>query len=1105
MKKAWILCLSLFLLSSLFAVALPFQAADAATMQPLSHLNALGGSWSFGDTVTSSGSGDLFALSDTTAKNFILEADVTFKAGRHGAASLVCFASDTPSTGAYVANIDLGAQNARIFAFTKSGAITKGEYTLSSAEKVKTSFHLRLEVIGDCIAYYLDGAPIVTLRDASQKPGARLGLLTFDTSVTYENIRYAALDGQELLKGLSTPTGSITPSLVMTYRVPYGTTSLPLSLETDGTASVSATKGATPSLNKKTVAVTNIREDFTLTLAVTKGDITVHYLVNVSIEQDPNSVYNEPWRSQYHFSPFVNWLNDPNGLVFDPSDQSYHLFFQYNPFGLTIANQVWAHAVSTDLIHWKELGVAIDQDHLGAVFSGSAVVDENNTSGFFTDNKPGESKLVALFTSDGGDTTYGVEKQCIAYSKDHGVTWIRPSIEKDGFENPILQNENNKYGRDFRDPKIFWYDGKWFMVIAGGRARLFTSNNLIDWTLVCDMGFDSECPDFYPLAVDGDENNIKWVYVASGRWYSVGRLEKLSDTAYRFVEEGERMPYNGGGEVYATQSYYNDGSGNNRRIAISWIQDSSAQSLDNKGWNGAMTLPYEQTLRTVGGKLLLCSYPVAEVNTLRGEKLISLENTSADTLNEALSSHPAVAYDAEIVFSPKDNATVTFTLRQNGKHGTRLIYDATAHTLRVIRSQAGSEIGAIPTGNLEMPLSPDENGKITLRILMDTTILEVFGNEGEAPLCGMIFPDADGIGNTLSVDGEVTIERFSLWQMGSIWHNDAPILVSEGIYFESDRPYFGIGDTVTVSAYYIDENGKRQNAVTLEAADSAAVKILKKEGATVMLEGASLGTVTLNATYQGKEKSLTLKITDTLFVTDLENWSSKGDWYIDENGYSIAGSSGDSFSFSSMKNKGDFTYQGVLDFHQKGGCLGLVFAASHPQTPTDGIWFGANIDTHGASPVMKLFCNRNGNEIWRETKTLSDSADTWTLMLTYKDGVLLFSVNGTSVSHKLQNLPSGYLGVVSWNGGGSFSEVRYQAISNDTPDPTPDTDTPVSTDTPITDTPTQDTPTSSDSPTEKGEKPREKSVLLPILLGAAGVLAVAGAITAWYVFKKKKS
>ena len=175
----------------------------------------------------------------------------------------------------------------------------------------------------------------------------------------------------------------------------------------------------------------------------------------VEVERDPRSVYHEPFRSQYHFSPFINWLNDPNGLVYDPSDKSYHLFFQYNPFGLNIANQVWAHAVSYDLVHWQELGVAIDQDHLGAVFSGSAVVDENNTTGFFTNNAKGESKLVALFTADGGDTTYGVEKQCIAYSKDHGVTWIRPKLDTHGFENPIIPNENNQYGRDFRDPKVF--------------------------------------------------------------------------------------------------------------------------------------------------------------------------------------------------------------------------------------------------------------------------------------------------------------------------------------------------------------------------------------------------------------------------------------------------------------------------------------------------------------------------------------------------------------------------------------------------------------------------------------------------------------------------
>ena len=119
-----------------------------------------------------------------------------------------------------------------------------------------------------------------------------------------------------------------------------------------------------------------VKESFDLINSVSKGDIVRSYVVAVKVDADPATIYNEEWRPQLHFSPFVNWLNDPNGLVYDPSNQTWHLFFQYNPYGLNIANQVWGHAVSTDLMHWKELDIAIPQDSFGAVFSGSAVVDE---------------------------------------------------------------------------------------------------------------------------------------------------------------------------------------------------------------------------------------------------------------------------------------------------------------------------------------------------------------------------------------------------------------------------------------------------------------------------------------------------------------------------------------------------------------------------------------------------------------------------------------------------------------------------------------------------------------------------------------------------------
>lgn len=1105
MKKFLKILISALLALSMLTPALPAFAAESDELKPLENLKGLGGSWNFGDPITCSGSGDMFALSDSTAESFIFEADVEF-VQKSGAASLVFLSCDNPSRGSYVANIDLTAGNARIFRFESAGgATTKGEYKLTAAQKAKSIFHLRVEVSGDSMVYFLDGTPIVSITDSSAKHGTRLGLLDYNTSLKYTNVRFAELsdDVPELtaLTGLSTDFNGQSS---MKETLPFGTKELKLTATAkNGTLSATA-EGAAVTVSGKNITVSDIKSNFDLVISVTKGAIVRSYVVSVKVEPDPASIYKEEWRSQLHFSPLINWINDPNGLVFDPSNNTWHLFYQYNPYGLNIANQVWGHAVSTDLVHWKELDIAIPQDSFGAVFSGSAVVDENNTTGFFTDNKPGESKLVAIYTSDGGDTTHGVEKQCLAYSKDHGVTWIKPDLNID--KNIVVSNAGNKYGRDFRDPKIFRYDDKWFMVVAGGRARLFTSDNLIDWTMVCDMGFDSECPDFYPLAVDGDANNVKWVYTASGDWYIIGRLEKVSDTRYKFVKESDRIPYNGGAEIYATQSFYNDGTGTNRRIGISWLQDNSASSLSGKTWNGAQSLPYEQTLRTVNGKIVLTSYPVAEVNALRGTQTVNLKNPTAEAANSALAKNPGKAYDLVLTFKPGEGSVTTLTLRDNGSNNVQVIYDSKTSKLRVVRGKASTASGNIPTGTMEMPLYPDEDGNVTIRVLMDTTIIEVFGNEGEAACTGYIFPGSDCINSSLTVSGEIGINSMKLWRVTSIWHKGEEILPESGIYFDAPASV-SMSEETTVSAYFINAKGEREDAsVKWGDVDTALATVVSKDGGKLVLKGVAEGKLILTATAGDTSRKLILSVAETGFETNLKDWTSDGDWYEGEKGWTIGGSSGDSFTFSGVTHDGDFTYTGVADFGGQGGCLGLVFGATNPAAPKSGTWYGANVDTHGTQVQIKLFCNTNGNQTWDEMLTI-DSADTYALTVTYTEDTLTYTVNGQSVSHKVRNL-AGTFGLISWNGGGSFNQVYYTTDATVDPPVTddPTVDPPVTDDPAVTtkpaDTskaPTTEAPTTGDELTNTDDS----SPLLPILIGV-GAVVVIGAIVAVIIVKKKK-
>ncbi|MER7195802.1 GH32 C-terminal domain-containing protein [Streptomyces flaveolus] len=219
--------------------------------------------------------------------------------------------------------------------------------------------------------------------------------------------------------------------------------------------------------------------------------------------------YSETYRPQFHFTPEKNWMNDPNGLVYYKGE--YHLFYQYNPNGKSWGDMSWGHAVSTDLVHWNELPLALSHDEEEMVFSGSAVVDWNNTTGFGTKKNP---PMVAIYTSSYKNG--GKQAQSLAYSTDRGRTWTKYQ------GNPVIDIGS----REFRDPKVQWYapTKSWLMTVSLStehKVRFYSSKNLKDWNLLSEFGPAGatggvwECPDLFPLAVDGDENNIKWVLVVN--------------------------------------------------------------------------------------------------------------------------------------------------------------------------------------------------------------------------------------------------------------------------------------------------------------------------------------------------------------------------------------------------------------------------------------------------------------------------------------------------------------------------------------------------------------------------------------------------------------
>lgn len=307
-----------------------------------------------------------------------------------------------------------------------------------------------------------------------------------------------------------------------------------------------------------------------------------------------DSLYHEKNRPQFHFTTRRGWINDPNGLVFHNGE--YHLFYQHNPYERDWQNMHWGHAVSEDLVHWKELPDALCPDSLGTMYSGSAVIDYANTAGFNRDGKPA---LVAIYTAAGPER----QVQCLAYSLDDGRTFTKYA------GNPVIDSRDKWNSKDTRDPKVFWYApaGHWVLVLNERDGHsIYTSADLKKWTYESHVTGFWECPELFELPVDGNPENKKWVMYGASGTYMLGsfdgRVFRPESGKYRYTT----------GSIYAAQTYTNIPAADGRRIQIGW----GRISHPGMPFNGMMTLPTELTLRTTKDGVRLASTPIAELDRL---------------------------------------------------------------------------------------------------------------------------------------------------------------------------------------------------------------------------------------------------------------------------------------------------------------------------------------------------------------------------------------------------------------------------------------------------------------------------------------------------------
>ncbi|CAH1191011.1 glycoside hydrolase family 32 protein [Paenibacillus sp. JJ-223] len=470
-----------------------------------------------------------------------------------------------------------------------------------------------------------------------------------------------------------------------------------------------------------------------------------------------STISTSDYRGIYHFSPKEKWMNDPNGMVFFKGE--YHLFYQHHPFGTTWGPMHWGHAVTKDLVAWEELPVALSPDEHGMIFSGSAVVDWNNTSGFF-DDEPG---LVAIFTHHlevpNGDP---IQRQSLAYSKDNGRTWIK-------YEgNPVLEHESIV---DFRDPKVFWHEQTkgWVMIVACGQTVcLYRSPNLKDWTLGSEFGAGIgshdgvwECPDLFPLAVNGDAKQEKWVMLVSigadpafkegsRTQYFTGDFDGstfVSDDAshtVRWIDHGR--------DNYAGVSWSDIPAEDGRRLFMGWMSNwMYANQTPTEGYRGAMTIARELTLEMRNGEVTLIQRPARELEQAR-TPILTLQDVSIREANAQLNALQLVNYEIEAKWASE--FSVQFALRSNASNQTVVGIDASQGEVYVDRSRSGIVGFHEHFVGRHAASVQAVDGVQHLRIYVDSSSVEVFAHDGQAVITDLIYPDAEAKGISVHADHE---------------------------------------------------------------------------------------------------------------------------------------------------------------------------------------------------------------------------------------------------------------------------------------------------------------------------------------------------------------
>ena len=825
---------------------------DSLFVSDLSGLQAKSGNWSI-DNNGLKGSidsdGDAILLSDTTAGDCVYETDVKFNEKR-GAASLIIHSDsdDMSNRHMYVANLNGQTGEARLFKFEQSrganGVYNNAALDLANSKVIslndKNEYHLKVVSIGKHFVYYINGELVINTADYTADSVSaetvkahhgqndailegKMGLMTWNGNVSYQNVKVTTIDDSNTpqLDNLTIANASkdidkqiafMKGQYVYLGYVKNNVESVSLNAVSHNGSKVTVTNAIGEECDINNLPV-SLGENI-YTLEVRNGNAKVVYKVQLYRCQPDATYYNEDYRGQYHYSVKDGWGNDPNGMVY--YNGVYHLFYQFYD-SPTWGPMHWGHATSTDLIHWKEQPIALYPDEYGTMYSGCAVIADHKTApDVFAQ---GEEGIVLLITANGTNGGDG-QRIIMAYSKD-GKTWQKKEDAKvilDWTEDDSDTLAEHKSA--FRDPKVFRYDNKWFMVVAGGPLRIYSSDNLIDWSLESAYrDLHTECPDLYPIQYSESDGTktTKWVLDRGGRYYKVGDFRKV-DGKYRYIPDNNYVAawykdedpndlnrvtnYKGdsswekdtlvdgimnfGSDYYAAMTYYVQDFGTKdnvtvpRLIAINWMNTwddycrDVANKTGNEVFNGTYNLQVELGLvKDENGNYLLKQTPIKEYEKLRqaanfdGKVEVTPDNTLFDDFNQS-------SYEIVANFKPKAGTSeVGFNVRVGDGQKTVVKYNFDTKTISIDRSQSGTLLSdKFAQVHSQNNVTENADGSIDLHLYVDRSSVEVYSANDTVSGADQIFPNATSNGlQVFSVGGNVTAD-IAIYPLATIWNAD---------------------------------------------------------------------------------------------------------------------------------------------------------------------------------------------------------------------------------------------------------------------------------------------------------------------------------------------